>query len=117
MDLMNTLNVQFDMPAKIIHCLIKHIKPREEALNCNKYLYTKSLRTVVGIKKNDQGASRGIFEFVPIQDFTAQSDIDWSKSIEEIDQQLYRKYGLDEKEISFIESSIKPMNFEGDKNE
>ena len=92
-------------------------KTRGEALNCNKYLYTKFLRTVVGIKKNDQGASRGIFEFVPIQDFTTQSDINWSKSIEEIDQQLYRKYGLDEKEISFIESSIKPMNFEGDKNE
>ena len=46
---------------------------------------------------------------VPLQDFTQESDIDWSKSIPEIDQQLYKKYGLDEKEIQFIESHVKEM--------
>ena len=49
------------------------------------------------------------FQFVPLQDFTEGSDIDWSKSIEEIDKQLYAKYNLTEEEISFIESMIKPM--------
>lgn len=44
-----------------------------------------------------------------MQDFTENSDIDWSKSVEEIDQQLYRKYGLSDEEIAFIESMIKPM--------
>ncbi len=44
-----------------------------------------------------------------MQDFTENSDIDWSKSVEEIDQQLFRKYNLSEKEIAFIESMIKPM--------
>ena len=44
-----------------------------------------------------------------MQDFTENSDIDWSKSIEEIDQQLYAKYGLTEEEINFIETMIKPM--------
>ena len=44
-----------------------------------------------------------------MQDFTATSDIDWSKSISEIDQQLYAKYGLDEKEIQFIETHVKEM--------
>lgn len=37
------------------------------------------------------------------------ADYDWSKSVAEIDQQLYAKYGLDESEIAFIESKIKPM--------
>ena len=46
---------------------------------------------------------------IPLQDFTPASDIDWSKSIHEIDLQLYRKYGLDEKEIAFIESHVKEM--------
>ena len=46
---------------------------------------------------------------IPLQDFTNHSDIDWSKSIHEIDQQLYRKYGLDEKEIDFIETHVKEM--------
>ena len=44
-----------------------------------------------------------------MQDFTSNSDIDWNKSIPEIDQQLYAKYGLDVLEIEFIESMIKPM--------
>ena len=46
---------------------------------------------------------------VPILDFTNTSDIDWSKPVAEIDQQLYAKYGLDESEVAFIESKIKPM--------
>lgn len=53
--------------------------------------------------------TKNSFIFVPLQDFTSNSDIDWSKSIPEIDRQLYRKYGLDEKEISFIESHVKEM--------
>lgn len=52
---------------------------------------------------------QGAYKYVPLQDFTSDSDIDWSKSVAEIDQQLYAKYGLDESEISFIESKIKPM--------
>lgn len=36
-------------------------------------------------------------------------DIDWSKSVAEIDQQLYKKYGLSQDEIDFIERTIKPM--------
>ena len=46
---------------------------------------------------------------VPLQDFTSASDIDWTKSIPEIDQQLYKKYGLDAKEIEFIETHAKEM--------
>lgn len=54
--------------------------------------------------------SKGNFRFVPIQDFTPQSDIDWTQSIADIDKQLYRKYKLDEDEIEFIEKMIKPMD-------
>jgi hypothetical protein len=48
-------------------------------------------------------------QFVPLQDFTSASDIDWSKSIPEIDKQLYSKYNLSEDEIDFIEKMIKPI--------
>ncbi len=44
-----------------------------------------------------------------MQDFTEHSDIDWSKSVGEIDRQLFSKYGLNDEEIVFIESMIKPM--------
>lgn len=44
------------------------------------------------------------------QDFTENSDIDWSKSISEIDQQLYKKYGLSKEEIDFIEEKVQAMD-------
>ena len=44
-----------------------------------------------------------------MQDFTANSDIDWTKSISEIDQQLYRKYNLSQDEIDFIETKVQVM--------
>lgn len=78
-------------------------------LNTAKYLRTRFLRFMVLLKKNTQHATSKVYTLVPMQDFTANSDIDWSKSIEEIDAQLYAKYNLSDKEISFIESMIKPM--------
>jgi len=44
-----------------------------------------------------------------LQDFTNKSDIDWSKSISEIDKQLYNKYKLDKEERDFIETNVKDM--------
>lgn len=64
---------------------------------------------MLGILKVTQDNNKGVWQYVPLQDFTSASDIDWSKSIHEIDLQLYRKYGLDEKEIEFIESHVKEM--------
>lgn len=80
-----------------------------EAKNVVKYMQTKFFHLLVAILKNTQNAMQGAYKYVPLQDFTSYSDIDWSKSVAEIDQQLYAKYGLDESEISFIESKIKPM--------
>ena len=64
---------------------------------------------MLGILKATQDNSKEVWRLVPLQNFTSESNIDWSKSVAEIDQQLYAKYGLDESEISFIESKIKPM--------
>lgn len=80
-----------------------------EALNLQKYIKTKFLRYIVGILKVSQNVYQNVYQFVPLQDFTEKSDIDWSKSVVEIDQQLYAKYSLNDEEISFIESMIKPM--------
>lgn len=80
-----------------------------EANACFKYIKSKFARTALGILKITQDNNRDTWKYVPLQDFTASSDIDWSKSIHEIDLQLYRKYGLDEKEIEFIETHVKEM--------
>ena len=80
-----------------------------EAENLLKYVKTKFFRAMVGVKKTAVFNYKDAFSFVPIQDFTAESDIDWSKSIIEIDQQLYKKYNLNDKEIAFIEEKVRPM--------
>lgn len=80
-----------------------------EALNLQKYIKTKFLRYIVGILKVSQNVYQNVYQFVPLQDFTEKSDIDWSKSVAEIDQQLYKKYNLSDEEIAFIDSMIKPM--------
>lgn len=74
-----------------------------------KFIKGKFARALLGIKKTTQDITPEKWKFVPLQDFTTSSDIDWSKSITEIDQQLYKKYGLNEKEIEFIETHVKEM--------
>ncbi|MCD7785900.1 MAG: Eco57I restriction-modification methylase domain-containing protein [Oscillospiraceae bacterium] len=74
-----------------------------------KYIKTKFLRALNSIKKVTQHNSPNVWEYVPLQDFTEGSDIDWSRSVHEVDLQLYEKYGLDDGEIEFIESHVKEM--------
>ena len=80
-----------------------------EAQACLKYVKSKFARTLLGVLKITQDNPAKVWKYVPLQDFTIASDIDWSKSIPEIDQQLYSKYKLDADEIAFIELYIKPM--------
>ena len=84
-------------------------KNREVAENALKYTKSKFMRTLVGVLKTTQDITPEKWKYVPLQDFTSNSDIDWSKPVHEIDLQLYRKYGLDDKEIDFIESHVKEM--------
>lgn len=81
----------------------------EAATNLSKYLKTKLCRSLLYVLKVTQDNLPATWRYIPKQDFTPTSDIDWSKSISEIDQQLYAKYGLDAKEIAFIETHVKEM--------
>lgn len=76
---------------------------------CLKYIKTRFARLLLGTLKVTQDNPKDTWANVPMQDFSENSDIDWSKSVAEIDQQLYAKYKLSDKEIAFIESMIKPM--------
>ena len=65
---------------------------------------------MLGTMKVTQHNHKETWINVPLQDFTVDSDIDWSQSIEDIDRQLYRKYGLSQEEIEFIESKVRAMD-------
>jgi hypothetical protein len=82
---------------------------QSSATNLCKYLKTKFVRFQHSLGKASQDATSKTFRFVPTQGFTGKSDIDWSKSTQEIDKQLYAKYKFTTEEIEFLESMIKSM--------
>ena len=77
--------------------------------NLSSYLQTKFSRYLHSLAKTSHDAPRATYRFIPMQDFSNEGDIDWSVSTENIDRQLYEKYGLSNEEIDFIESKIKAM--------
>ena len=82
---------------------------KNEAEALLKYVKSKFMRTMLGVLKVTQDNNKSVWKYVPLQDFTDHSDIDWSKSVAEIDRQLYRKYDLTADEIEFIETHVKEM--------
>ena len=83
--------------------------PAEECDNLLKYIKSRFMRAMLGVVKITQDLTPSKWKYVPLQDFTAHSDIDWSKSVAEIDRQLYHKYDLTADEIEFIETHVKEM--------
>lgn len=82
----------------------KHNFTKEECQNIVSYIKTRVFRYLVSVKKNTQNGPRGVYQFVPMQDFTKS----WT------DEELYKKYNLTDEEIAFIESMIKPMDLGSD---
>ncbi len=80
------------------------LKNKEEARNVMSYIKTKFFHFMVTLKKNTQHATKGAYQFVPIQEFNKT----WT------DEKLYEKYKLDSKEIAFIESMIRPMEIDNE---
>lgn len=91
--------------------LIATFNNKEETVNCKKYVKSKFFRFLANQTVNVKATvTKNAFKYIPLQDFTSESDIDWSQSITSIDQQLYHKYNLSEEEIAYIESTIKTMD-------
>lgn len=88
---------------------IGNYKTEEECENLLKYLKGKFTRCLLSVLKKTQHITSGSFKYVPLQNFTDKSDINWNTSIANIDKQLYKKYGLSQEEIDFIETHVKEM--------
>lgn len=82
---------------------------KEDAERTRKYICTKFARALLGVLKRTQEITPDKWKYVPLQDFSDSSDINWTTSIANIDKQLYKKYGLSNEEISFIENNVKEM--------
>lgn len=88
---------------------IGRFETEREAKALEKYVKTKFSRALLSVLKVTQNGNKPVWRMIPLQDFCPTSDIDWSKSIYEIDQQLYNKYNLSIKECDFIETHVKEM--------
>jgi len=94
-------------PNSISSWTYMHIGPfasREETENVVSYISSRLFRFLVLLHKPSQDATKSVYTFVPMQDFSQS----WT------DEKLYEKYQITASEIEFINSMIRPM---GEKNE
>jgi site-specific DNA-methyltransferase (adenine-specific) len=89
------------------YLLIGPFLNKKEAQNVMSYIQTRFFRFLVLLRKSTQHAAKSVYSFVPLQNFSEQ----WT------DEKLYKKYGLSEDEVAFIESMIRPMELGDDGNE
>ncbi len=82
------------------YLIVDFVDTELEGKNLISYMKTKFFRFMMCLIKNTQNISKGVFAFVPIQDVSKP----WT------DADLYKKYGLNQKEIDFIDTMIKEMN-------
>lgn len=78
----------------------------EEAQNFLKYVRTRFFRALVGAAKVSQSAAKRVYRFVPLEDSSESSEVDWSGSVQDVERQLYERYRLNEAEIGYIEGKI-----------
>lgn len=84
---------------------------KAEAEALKKYISGKFARALLDINKaTPDNARKQVWEHVPMQNLTNESDIDWTQTIDEIDKMLYSKYGLSPEEVDYIEINVREMN-------
>ncbi len=79
--------------------LIGAFNSEKEQKNCLSFMDTKFFKALLYFGKGTMQVTKNVFKLIPLQNF----DEEWT------DEKLYRKYGLTEEEINFIESMVRPM--------
>jgi site-specific DNA-methyltransferase (adenine-specific) len=97
-------------PGSISSWTYMHIGPfktRTQAESVLSYLSCRFTRFLILLHKPSADTTRKVYTFVPKQEWTKQ----WT------DEALYKKYGITEEEIAFIETLVRPMNLGGGDDE
>lgn len=82
------------------YILLGAFDTEDEARNCFSYVVTKLFRFLIAVRSSAQDLARSAYSFVPKQDFSKA----WT------DVELFKKYGLAEDEVAYIERLIRPMD-------
>ena len=91
------------------YLLVSICQNKAEAQNVVSYLKTRFVRFLLSTILLTQNIAKDKFAYIPVLEFSDNTDIDWNRTISELDIQLYAKYHLTKEESAFIESVIKPM--------
>ena len=83
----------------------------DEAINLQSYLKTRFVRFMISILKVSQNVYQNVYQFVPIQNFKNSSDINWNSGIDDIDEQLFKKYNLSDEQINWIINKIDKVEY------
>lgn len=94
-DIIKSIVPERDSCCSETYIVIGPFKSKQEIKNVQEYISTKFFHFLVSLKKITQEARRGVYSFVPVQNFSES----WT------DQKLYKKYNLTSEEIDFIESN------------
>lgn len=89
---------------------LAEFESKQQRDNAAKYVKTRFFRFLVNVAKGTPTIAKKYFVYVPLQDFSNDSDLDWTTSLNELEIQIYKKYNLTEVEISKIESTVSEMN-------
>ena len=84
--------------------LIGPFNSRVEQENCHKYIRTTLFQFLLFLGHGTMQVNKEVFRFIPMQNFSQTSDIEWTKPLDEINKQLFTKYNLDENDIKTIET-------------
>ncbi|MDT2874176.1 Eco57I restriction-modification methylase domain-containing protein [Lactococcus lactis] len=83
---------------------------KKQAENVEKYLHTKFVRFLISLAKANQNGTRSTYLFVPMQDFSLNSDLNFDTSANNLDAQLFTKYHFSNEEIDHVNNHIKDMS-------
>lgn len=81
------------------YIVIGPFKDKATTENVVTYIKTKFFRFLILLIKNTQDVTRRKYFFIPDQDFKSSWD----------DKKLYKKYNINDQEIKFIESLVRPL--------
>lgn len=79
-----------------------------DALKLVKYLETKFIRYLIKGTLSGLHVVQKNYCFVPLEN-PSNSDLNFELTVDELNKQLYKKYGLNSKEIEAVESEVKAM--------
>lgn len=85
------------------YIILGHFDTYDEAKNCASYIQCKLIRYLVFLTLSSMHITKLNFQFVPDVDFSRP----WT------DEEVYRLYGLTDKEISHIDELIRPQSLIG----